>query len=188
MKPLLLLAAVACIAACKRAAPPADPTPTLETVSGVEMIHYDSEDGTFSILAPKHWGAQEEKGTLTFVGPRDPKTMAYSYITILPSSPQWTDARKYAESFWQIDPKIKQPDIEERKIGDATVLFFHQDRPNRMMHNSSRIGYMLRYDYALIPVKGGFYEFEHRAPVNTYAATLPVFESVVKSFKPKPKP
>ncbi len=38
---------------------------------------------------------------------------------------------------------------------------------------------MLRYDYALIPVKGGFFAIEHRAPLNAYKVTLPVFEAVV---------
>lgn len=187
-RPLILLFALTVgLSACKRGAPEgADLTPTKEVIGGVEMIDYDDEKGAYSCLAPRLWGIHEDGGA-TFVGPRDPKTTGSSYITILKypeSAPQWTDAQKYAESFWEIDPRNKQPILEKRKIGDLTVILFHQERPFHKLH-SNKAEYMLRYDYALIPIKGGFFSIVHRAPANAYEATLPVFEAVVKSFQPK---
>lgn len=183
------LALSVALSACKRAAP--DPTPTKEIAGGVEMIDYDAAQGTFSCRAPRSWGVRETKvkasDCATFVGPRDARTDGSSYITIMrypESAPQWTDAEKYAESFWKLDPRGKKPEIARENIGGAVVLRFHQERPFRKLHES-KAGYMLRYDYALVPVKGGFYEIEHRAPASAYAATLPVFEAVVRSFKPK---
>lgn len=184
---LLSFALAIGIAACKPAAPEqAGPTPTKEIVAGVEMIDYDDGKGGYACLAPRLWGIEEGDGA-TFVGPRDPKTAGGAYITILRypgSSQQWSDPRKYAESFWKVDPKREQPALEERKIGDSTVIFLHQERPFYKLH-SSKAEYMLRYDFALIPVEGGFFAISHRAPLNAYAATLPVFEAVVKSFRPK---
>ncbi len=192
-RPLIFLFALTIgLSACKRGAPEkADLTPTKEVIGGVEMIDYDAELGTFSCRAPRLWDIREQKikksDGVTFVGPRDPATTGSSYITILrypESASRWTDAQKYAESFWRIDTRNKQPALEKRKIGDAAVIFFHQERPFYKIH-SNKAEYMLRYDYALIPIKGGFFEIEHRAPVNAYEATLPVFEAVVKSFRPK---
>lgn len=184
---ILLLALTAALSACKRGAPEkVDLTATKEVVGGVEMIDYADERDAFSCHAPRHWGIHGDDGA-TFVGPRDPKTMGSSYITILrypESAPQWTDARKYAESFWQTDPKMKQPAIERRKIGDKNVIFLHQERPFYKIH-SNKAEYMLRLDYALIPTKGGFFAIEHRAPLDAYETTLPLFEAVVKSFQPK---
>lgn len=184
---LALLALIVVLSACERG-PDAGPTPTQAVVAGVEMIDYDAARGTFSCRAPRDWGVKEEKGDgATFVGPRDSKTGGSSYITILrypDSSPRWTDARKFAESFRELDPEGRAPDIATESIAGADVLRFHQERPFRKIH-SSKAGYMLRYDYALVPVKGGFFEIEHRAPANAYETTLPVFEAVVKSFRPK---
>lgn len=187
-RPLILLFALTIsLSGCKRGAPEkVDPTPTKEVVGDVEMIDYDDERGAYTCLAPRHWGIEEDAGA-TFVGPRDPASTGGSYITILrypESASRWSDAQKYAESFWRIDPKNKQPALEQKKIGDATVIFFHQERPFHKVH-SNKAEYMLRYDYALIPIKGGFFSIVHRAPVNAHKATLPVFEAVVKSFQPK---
>lgn len=187
-RPLILVFALTIgLSACKRAAPEnVDLTPTKEVVAGVEMIDYDDEKGAYACRAPRLWGIHEDAGA-TFVGPRDPQTTASSYITIErypESAPRWTDAQKYAESFWQIDPKNKQPALEKRKIGDKIVIFLHQELPFYKLR-SSKAEYMLRYDYALIPVKGGFFAIEHRAPLNAYETTLPIFDAVVRSFKPK---
>ncbi len=79
---------------------------------------------------------------------------------------------------------MKKPAIEMRRIGDKDVLFFHEERPFYKPH-SNKAEYALRLDYALIPAPGGFFSIEHRAPANAYEATRPVFEAVVKSFRPK---
>ncbi len=187
-----LFALTVALSACSRGTPEtADPTPTKEVIAGVEMIDFDSEQGAFSCRAPRLWGIRAEKikksDAVVFIGPRDPETAGGSYITILKypdSAPQYADAEKYAETFWTIDPKMKQPALERRKIGDKIVIFFHQERPFYKLH-SHTVEYRLRHDYALIPIKGGFFEIEHRAPATAYEKTLPIFEAVVKSFQPK---
>lgn len=187
-RPLNLMFALAVgLSACKRAAPEkVDLTPTKEIVAGVEMIDYDDGKGAYTCRAPRLWGMNEDDDA-TFVGPRDPRTMGSAYITILRypgRSKRWSDPQKYAESFWQIDPKNKQPALEKRTVGDRTVIFLHQERPFYKLH-SSKAEYMLRYDYALIPIKDGFYAISHRAPLSAYETTLPIFDAVVRSFKPK---
>ncbi len=192
-RPLILsFALVISLSSCKRGTPETvDPAATREIVAGVEMIDYDAEQGTFSCRAPRNWGIREEKikksDAAIFVGPNDPGKSGSPYITILKypdSARQFSDAEKYAATFWEIDPKKTQPALARRKIGDRTVIFFHQERPFYKLH-SHQVEYMLRHDYALIPVKGGFFEIEHRAPASAYETTFPVFEAIVKSFQPK---
>lgn len=186
----LLFAACLALAACRKSEPAAaDLTPTKETVAGVELIDYDPPKGAFTCRAPGAWKAREDSNgtdSIVFIGPGSPEGGAYIHILQYPhgKNDQWSDADKYAASFWEIDPKMKQPALEKLKIGDNTVIRFSQERPFRKPH-SGAIEHMVRHDYALIPVKGGFFEISHSAPVDSYQATLPVFEAVVRSFKPK---
>lgn len=186
--PLLLA-----LAACRQAPQAVEETvPTKEVVAGAAMIDFDSSEAAFSCLAPADWGQLEkqidkDKGAV-FIGPRDPKKQASATITILrypASEPRYNDARKYAETFWELDPKGGQPAIETKTIGDHSVLTFHQELPNRKVHGSPNIDYQVRTDYALFPVKGGFFAIQHRAPADSFRKTLPIFDAVVSSFKPK---
>jgi len=188
---VVMMIAVTALAACKRAPQEAaDLAPVKEVVAGTPMIDFKSTEAHFSCRAPRDWGLREKhidssKGAV-FVGPAGPAGLGLSYISILKypeSEPQYTDARKYAETFWEIDPRNKQPDITRQDIGGKSVLRFHQERPFYKPH-SRKLEYVIRYDYALIPVQNGFYSIEHRAPVADHAATLPVFEAVVASFQP----
>jgi hypothetical protein len=189
--PHLILIAAAAFSACKRAPKEAaDALPVKEVVAGVPMIDFEAKEAKFSCRAPRNWGMREKfvenSKEAVFVG-ESVKGSGLVYISIRrypESEPQYDDARKYAESFWQIDPTNKQPEVTTEKIGDATVIRFHQERPYYRPH-SHKLEYMNRYDYALFPIKGGFFEIEQRAPASDYAATLPVFEAVVRSFKPK---
>lgn len=192
MKRPLILTIAACIAlsACKKSEPAAvNPTPTKETVAGVALIDYDPPKGAFTCLAPAAWKGREETevtDTITFLGPWSPKGGVYIHILQYPhgGNDRWKDAEKYANSFREIDPDNKQPALEKLKIGDNTVIRFHQERPFYKPH-SRKVDHIERHDYALIPVKGGFFEIWHVAPADSYRDTLPVFESVVRSFKPK---
>ena len=190
-RPSLLLLAALALTACQRGAEqPAETAPTKEVAGGVALIDYDSPLGAFTCRAPAEWGIREEKRggaeNVSFVGPSDPRTgSAFIHILQYPSQADpKTDAAKYAESFWEIDPKMKQPDLERVRIGDRTVIRFHQERPFYKLH-SKTIDHMERHDYAFIPVKGGFFEIWHAAPADSYEKTLPVFEAVVRGFKPK---
>jgi len=187
---MLLIAAYVALAACKKSEPAAvNLTPTKETVAGVDLIDYDSPKGAFTCLAPAAWKGQEDTevtDTITFIGPWSPKGGAYIHILQYPhgKNDRWKDADKYANSFWEIDPNNKQPALETVKIGDNTVIRFHQERPFYKLH-SNKVDHMERHDFALIPVKGGFFSISHSAPVDSYQETLPIFEAVVRSFKPK---
>lgn len=190
--PQLVLIAVAAFAACKRAPQEAaDALPVKEVVAGVPMIDFEAKEARFSCRAPRNWGMREKyvenNKEAVFVGASGPKGSGLAYISIRrypESEPQYNDARKYAESFWMIDPQNKQPEITTEKIGDMTVIRFHQERPYYKPH-SHKLEYMNRYDYALFPIKAGFFEIEHRTAAADYETTLPIFEAVVRSFKPK---
>lgn len=187
MKPALTLAILVAIAACKRA-PEEGPVavPTQEVVAGVEMIDFTSDEAKFTCRVPGEWGVIPGKHLdpsmgLSLSGPHAAHIVIFKYPEI---NPHYKDARTYAESIGLITPDNKQPEITEEKMGDHVVLRFHYERmpfPKRT-RNSDRPN---RLDFALIPVKGGFYEIKHTASVDTYQATLPVFEAVVRSFKPK---
>lgn len=191
-RPLMLsLAVCAALSSCKKSEPAAvDLTPTMETVAGVNLIDYDSPKGAFTCRAPADWKGRERvdgwTDTVTFVGPWSEKGMAHISVLQYPhaKNDQWTDADKYAASFWQITQDGKQPLVEKKRIGGNTAILLHLERPHRKVH-SKKIEYMMREDYALIPVKGGFFSIKHSAPVHMYRETLPVFEAVVRSFKPK---
>jgi len=181
----LLFAAGLALAACKKSEPPG-PAPTLETVAGEGLIDYDPPKGAFTCRAPGEWKAREESNgtdTVTFIGPG---AQGAAHIRILQyphdKNDPWSDADKYASSFWEIDPKNKQPALEKTKIGDNSVIRFHQERPAYKLH-SKKVDRVERHDYALIPVKGGFFEIWHTAPADSYQKTLPVFEAVVRSFR-----
>lgn len=188
----LLLAFAACLAlsSCtKKAETAADPVPVKETVAGVGLIDYDSSKGAFTCRAPGVWKAREDSAAaddnVTFIGQLSDSRLAFIDILQYPgSTKQWSDAQKYAESFWEVTPDNKLPVLEKKTIGDKEVIVFHYEKPFRKLH-STKIEYMLRLDYALIPVKGGFFELWHTAPSDRYQETLPVFEAVVRSFKPK---
>ena len=188
----LLLIAIAAVSACKRAPQgDVDVAPVKAIAANIPMIDFVSPEARFSCLAPRDWGIREkhvEKSHgATFVGEAVPKGSGLVHISVRrypESESAYSDARKYAETFWEIDPQHKQPEIVTEKIGDHTVFRFHQERPYYKGH-SRKVEYMNRFDYALFPIKGGFFEIEHRAISTEYKSTLPVFEAVVRSFKPQ---
>ena len=181
-----LLIALLALTACKRPAQTAiDPLPVKKAIGDVPMIDFDSPEAHFSCLAPRNWGIRSQKylearkGSV-FTG-EDGRIMVYKYPDF---EPQYTDAQTYAETFWQIAPNGKQPEIAKEKIGGTTVIRFHLERSSLIPHSKTLMP-PTRYDYALFPIKGGFFEIQHAAPAATYQKTLPVFEAVVRSFKPK---
>ncbi|MDD5302856.1 MAG: hypothetical protein PHS14_07060 [Elusimicrobia bacterium] len=187
MKLVLALAVFVSFSACKRT-PEEGPVvvPTKEIVAGVEMIDFTSDEAKFTARVPGEWGVREEKYLerslgISMTGPDATHINIFKYPEI---NPTYKDARAYAESFALITPNGKQPEITEEKIGDLTVLRLHYERmpfPKRTRNSD----HPNRLDFALIPVKGGFYEIKHTASIDTYQKTLPVFDAVVRSFKPK---
>lgn len=187
---LLAFAAAVALSSCKKSAETAvDPVPVKETVANVGLIDFQPSKGAFMCRAPGEWKVREDASSgndsITFLGPLSDSRLASISILQYPSnSDKWSDARKYAESFWEVTPDNKQPEVTKKIIDGKEVLFFHFEKPFRKVH-SKKVEYMQRCDYALIPVKGGFFELWHTAPADRYQETLPVFEAVVKSFKPK---
>ena len=135
---------------------------------------------------PGEWDVREAKYLarslgVSLSGPEATHLAIFKYPEM---NAPYNEARAYAESIALITPDGKLPEITEEKFGDNTVLRFHYEHmpyPKRT-RDSDRPE---RLDFALIPVKGGFYEIKHTASVDTYRKTLPVFEAVVRSFKPK---
>lgn len=185
MKRVLALAALVALSACKRA-PQEGPVvvPTQEVVAGVEMIDFTSDEAKFTARVPGEWGVREAKYFDPAKGLSlwDGKTTHISISKYPDMDKQYTDARAYAETFWMLSDK-GQPEITPQKVGDSTILRFHYERmpyPKRTRNDRPE-----RIDIALVPVKGGFYQIQHSASVDTYQKTLPVFEAVVRSFQPK---
>jgi len=182
----VLLLAVLALASCQKEAPPENALfYTKNTAGGTPMMDFDSPEGRFSCLAPSNWDMRPEKDLDARKGAAFTRLDAAITILRYPESePGKVDAGKYAETFWQTDPNGKQPEIKKETVAGATVLRFHQVRSTLIPH-SKTLRPPDRYEYALIPVPGGFYEIQYRAPVETYEMTMPVFEAVVRSFKPK---
>lgn len=184
--PSAILLALLALSACKRSeAPAADPFPVKTTIGEVPLIDFDSPESEFSCLAPRSWSIQPSKHLdprkgAAFIG----AGRGISILRYPESEPQWNDAQKYAESFWMLDSNGKQPEITKEKIGDNTAIRFYQERAMLLPH-SKKLGKPSRYDYALIPIKGGFFEIRHQAPADDYKSSLPVFEAVVRSFQAK---
>jgi hypothetical protein len=191
------LAVLLAIASCKRAPQEAkNELPVTETAAGVDLIDFDWPEAKFSCRAPADWKLEDkrylapEKG-VSFMGNSSPNApitnnSKLSHINILKypeSGAEYKTAQQYADSFWQVTEDGKPPKLEKKKIGDNEVIMFHLERPFRKVH-SKKIEYMQRMDYAIIPRKDGFYELWHTAPTESYQNTLPIFEAVVRSFKP----
>lgn len=186
MKPALALAVLVALSACKRSAQEeAISVPTKEIVAGVAMIDFTSEEAKFTARLPAQWGVMPGKHLdpahgLSLSGPVGTHIVIFKYPEI---NEQYKDPHIYADSIAMITPDGKPPVVTEQKMGDHNVLRFHYERmpyPKRT-RDSDRPN---RLDFALIPVKDGFYEIKHTASVDTYLKTLPVFEAVVRSFKP----
>jgi hypothetical protein len=187
MRPIAVLLLVLAAASCKKELPPENPYFHVRgnTAGGTPMMDFDSPEGRFSCQAPSNWEMRPEKDLDPRKGVAFTKHDAAITILRYPESEAGTvDAQKHAETFWQTDPNGKQPEIKRETVGGTTVLRFHQERAGLIPHSKTP-GPTNRYEYALIPVPGGFVEITYRAPLDTFELTLPVFKEVVRTFKPK---
>lgn len=187
--PLVMLAV---FAACKKETAKTDPVPVKEVVSGVAMIDYDAPERTYSCRAPGEWKADERNerfgvDTVSFFGPLEGPRPFSVFINIMkypPKNGDAADAEKFAESFWEFTPDAKPPKREIVEVAGRKVIRFAIERPYVPPH-AAKAKYIERWDFALIPVKDGFFRLQHKAPKDDYMKTLPVFEAMVRSFKPK---
>lgn len=198
MKLRFVFAVMLALSACKRSAPQAesDSLPVREVAGGAPMIDLDFPEAKFSCRVPANWRVRDPKYLdpnkgIAMMGPSDPveeigdKTQL-SHISIhkFPESgEEYTDAEKYSQTFWQISMDGKPPEVTKEVINGNTVYRLHLERkpyPARTKNPPND-----RWDYALVAAKGGFYAIKHTASTTTYQKSLPVFEAVVRSFKPK---
>lgn len=187
---ILLIAILLLLTGCKQTAPETDTVPVKEVVSGIGMVDYDAPKGSYACRAPGEWKADELNesygiDSVMFFGPLNGARPISVFIGIMkyPSpNERVNNAEAYAKSFELVD--FKDTVYEKRDIGGRQVIFFNRERPFRKLH-STKVEYIERQDIALIPVKGGFFRIDHTAPKDAYQKTLPVFEAVVRSFKPK---
>lgn len=156
------------------------------------MIDFDSANGTYMCRAPGEWRALEHPerqgvDTVSFFGPLQGSKPLSVTIGIM-KFPIGTEGNKgpeaYAESFWEFTPDANPPKREIIEINGKQVIRFAIERPYVPLH-AAKAEYIERWDFALIPVKDGFFRIQHKAPKDAYMKTLPVFEAVVRSFKPK---
>ncbi|MFI5348774.1 MAG: hypothetical protein ACHQ2Z_04455 [Elusimicrobiota bacterium] len=190
MKRLILVFTMLSAAGCRKA--PAStkrdfPIPTRAVVAGVPLVDYDSASGEFSCRAPGEWRTLEDKTSgprAMFFGPGSAKYPRSVSISILryPDVGQIKTPKQYWDSL-KISGQEPSP-LETREIEGRIVYALHYDRAQRPLHGY-KVLYMRREDVIMLPVKDGFFAISHSAPAETYTDTLPVFEAVVSSFRPK---
>ncbi|HEX4046868.1 MAG TPA: hypothetical protein VH309_03495 [Elusimicrobiota bacterium] len=188
-RPAIVLAAVLA-AGCRKAAPPANEAqavPTRAVVAGVPLIDYDAATGEFSCRAPGEWRALEDKSIgprVMFFGPGTAKYPGSVAIAVL----RYPDGGtiKTPQDYWD-SLKLSDQDpspLSTREINGRTAYALHYAVAQRPLHGY-KVLYMKRKDVVMIPVKDGFFAISHSAPEETYEETLPVFEAIVASFRPK---
>ncbi len=186
-RPLLLLAAVLA-AACRKSAPPAaDLAPPSAVGAGGTRGADAAPPGAVTSRGAGDWRALEDKDMgprVMFFGPGDAKYPRSVQISVL----RYPDGGriKTPQDFWEslrISGRGPSP-LETRALDGRTVYAFHYGVDQRPLHGVKLL-YAKREDAVLIPVPGGFFAVTHAAPAETYRRTLPVFDAVVASFRPK---
>ena len=119
-----------------------------------------------------------------FFGPGDGKHPGSVAISIL----RYPDGGriKTPKAYWDaltLSGQNPSP-LAARAIDGRTAYELHYEPAQRPLHGGTVLN-VKREDVIMIPVPGGFFAISHSAPAETYAATLPVFEAVVASFRPK---
>ena len=183
----VLLLSAACRQDRPRAAAP-DAAAPAAVIAGENMIDFDGADGSYSCRAPAQWEALEQKSGApdvmlfgTAAGPLRGK------VTIaIDRYPDGVDRIKTPQDFYASMKLLREnpSPLEEKTINGRTVYLVHYDEPQHPPHGW-KVLYMNRVDAALIPSATGFFAVEHSAPKDSYRQTLPIFDEVVASFKPK---
>ncbi len=188
MKSLPLAFAVLLGAACRRSAPPEEPiAPARADDAGVSLVDYDAATGEFSCRAPGDWRTLEDKSRgprVMFFGPGG----AQSALPVAISVSRYPDGSRIRtpQAYWnalKLSDQNPSP-LQARAVGGRTAYAFHYELARRPLRGR-KVMSMKREDVVLIPVQDGFFALAHSAPAEDYARTLPVFEDVVASFRPK---
>lgn len=182
MKRLALLAAVLSAAACKPGKPaPETAVETRAVVGGVAMIDYDAKTGAFSCRAPADWRTLEdaERGSeAVFFGPDGARLS----ITRYPAGGPVKTPQDYRAALQESDASPSP--LETIAVAGRAAYALHSETRRRSPHGS-KAGESVRDDAVLVPSAGGFFALKHSAPLSTYRRTLPVFDALVQSFRPK---
>jgi hypothetical protein len=180
MKTLALAAAVALLAAaCRKPAAPA-----ASGAGAAATSEYAPADGAYSCRVPSKWRVDEEDSwgpSVSFLDPSDGKPYSHSLsIVRYPSKvDDYTTVEKYLRR-----AVPKDAAVEKTRDGGRVVYRYHLIKPFLALNNRTVL-YQERTDVILLPVQGGFYRLSHAAPESDYRRTLPAFEALVESFRPK---
>ncbi|MFI5346343.1 MAG: hypothetical protein ACHQ51_08210 [Elusimicrobiota bacterium] len=191
MKRTLLAALVVLAAACRKApeAVKEEAVPTKAIVAGERLIDFDEKGGSFACRAPAEWKAVEDDysgGPLVmFFGPMNGPRRGTASIGVS-RYPAVADKIKTPEEFLAMLKLTdrKPSELTSRSVDGRTVYEVHYETPQRAKQGH-KVLYMNRADAVMIPGKDGFYLISHTAPADTYQETLPVFQALVDSFRPK---
>lgn len=184
MRRLAVALAAALAAGCRKGPPPreAPSVPARAVVAGVPLVDYEAPTGEFACRAPADWRALEDESMgprVMFFGPGG--SVAISILRY-PDGGRIKTPEEYAGSL-KLSGRDPGP-LETRAAGGRTEYRLHYESARRPPRGR-KAPRAKREDVALVPVRGGFFAITHSAPVETYAATMPVFEAVVASFRPK---
>lgn len=184
MKAALILTVILSLSACKKTEPETTPggLPIRTTISGVKMIDYFPPKETFNCVAPSNWSVEELESsgdeTISF---RDGSTSI-----LIDKNPDGNtkNPEDWANLFAVFEKDAKPPVLEKSELNGRQIIQLSRNQPLMKLH-SNKVNYVAKERHALIPIPGGFYDIRLSAHPNDYAAALPIFEAVVKSFKPK---
>jgi hypothetical protein len=191
MNRLIVAALVVLSAACRKAPEAAkeELVPTTAVVAGERLIDFDGKDGAFACRAPAAWKTVEDDYSggpqVMFFGPAAGARPGAASIGVT-RYPAVADKIKTPEDYrTMLKLTDRNPsELTSRTVDGRTVYEIHYETP-QLAPKGHKVLYMNRADAAMIPCAGGFYLISHTAPADAYQATLPVFQAVVDSFRPK---
>jgi hypothetical protein len=169
--------------ACRRLLPPkASKAAKQASAAGFALTDFDQKLGEYTCRAPADWWVLEDpvdgQDVMFFGPPRVSISIGrYDGRTGPVKTP-----RDYYEAAERSGAKVGP--LAKDVVDGRTIYRLSEVAPVRYP-NSPKVLYVRRADVALIPAKTGFYAVEHRAPADSYRATLPVFEAIVDSLKPR---
>lgn len=147
---------------------------------------------TFACATPKGWTFVAEDDGVTYVGPRDADKVA-SIVTVSwipPGDPLQPDVAGYLERL-TAKPEIDIPGRSQGPVTDLVVAGRKAKRlkgttfayPHHGLAKKREIP--MTEDRVVVPAARGYFVLLYSAPTSVAAKYAPVFEKVLKSFKPK---
>jgi len=184
MKRILLAGFVLLAAACRK--PQAPPESAAPAAAGERLIDFGEKNGAFACRAPAEWKAVEDDASggplVMFLGPTSGPRRGTASIGVSRYPTAGGRVKTPTEYVEMLKLTGAEPSALEARPDGTYAL--HYDSPQRAPRGR-KVLYVNREDAVLVPAKDGFFLLSHTAPADGYQETMPVFQAVVDSFRPK---